>query len=197
LLLIVLGVVTSAALAEDQLPSDPAPDSFEIEPQLLIPPAAEPSQPATADVTRTPPPTLPQLEAHLDRAKKAAADAQHFYKIGVLAKVEAEQRALFVVRFESDLANARREEANRTRDEQQRRFEAGEISKAELDKAASVLAEAVAAAERATAERKRAELEAAALNLKRQQKLLAAGVGHKTDVTRAEEKLTALKQENN
>jgi len=48
-----------------------------------------------------------RLEKELERAKKNASGAERLCRIGALAKVEAEQRALKVVRLESDLENAR------------------------------------------------------------------------------------------
>ena len=56
-----------------------------------------------------------------------------------------------------------------------------------------VLAQVTAAAQAAAANLAKAELDAAILNLQRQQKLLALGSARKSDVTRAEEKLAALK----
>src|SRR5438552_17519417 len=50
---------------------------------------------------------LARLEKQLERAKQNGAGAERLYKIGVLAKMEVEQRLLKVIRCESDLANAR------------------------------------------------------------------------------------------
>src|SRR5438552_8931605 len=54
----------------------------------------------------TPDAKVARLEKQLGRAKGNAAGAERLWKIGVLAKVEVEQRLLKVVRCESDLANA-------------------------------------------------------------------------------------------
>ena len=59
----------------------------------------------------------------------------------------------------------------------------------------AVLAQASAAEKEAAANLAKAELDAAILNLQRQQKLRALGSARKSDVARAEEKLTALKRE--
>src|SRR6266702_1505356 len=78
------------ALAADQLPQNESeePDSFELEPPSLKQNISnEPSSamPATdGDVAR--------LEKQLERAKRSAAGAERLYKIGVLAKVDVEQR---------------------------------------------------------------------------------------------------------
>jgi multidrug resistance efflux pump len=61
----------------------------------------------------------------------------------------------------------------------------------------TALAQLIEAAQVAAAKRERAELEAAEANLHRQQKLLKLGIGQKSDVTRAEEKLAELKVQNN
>jgi multidrug efflux pump subunit AcrA (membrane-fusion protein) len=134
-----------------------------------------------------------RLEKRLERAKQNAAGAEHLWKIGVLAKVEVEQRLLKVVRCESDLANARAAQAKEELSEKESEFAAGEITRDELESMKTALAQLTEAAQVATAKRERAELEFAEANLRRQQKLLKLGVGQKSDVTRAEEKIAELK----
>jgi hypothetical protein len=95
--------------------------------------------------------------------------------------VEAEQRALKVVQLEAALAEARLAEA---------RAATPKVAESEIAR----LTEAV----RLATERKHsAEIEAAARNLQRQKKLLALGSARKSDVSRAEEKLTELEQSGN
>lgn len=188
---VVVALVTMA-LAADELPKDDPDESFEIEPPLLIkerPP--EPSQLST--ITATPIVDPDRLEKELERAKKRAAGAERLFKIGALAKVEAEQRALRVVRLQSDLENARLARAKEELISQENRVAAGEISKADLLEAERALAYAIETAHAAAARRERAELEAAEANLHRQQKLLALGSGRKSEVSRAEAKLAELK----
>ena len=115
-------------------------------------------------------------------------------KIGVLSKVEAEQRALRVVRLESELANAQMIAAQEQVTTQKARFAAGQASQAEVDAAIAALARATAAAQSAEENYHKAQLDAAALNLRRQRQLLALGSAHKSDVARAEEKLAQLQQ---
>jgi multidrug resistance efflux pump len=115
----------------------------------------------------------------------------------VIAKVEAENRALKVVRLEADLANARLEMAKQNVASQQSRFDAAEIPQTELELAKTALAAATNEAATATAQREKAELDAAFLNLNRQKKLLAMGSGRKSEVSRAEEKVAALQQQKN
>jgi hypothetical protein len=140
---------------------------------------------------------MARLEKQLERAKQNAAGAERLNKIGVLAKVEVEQRLLKVVRYESDLANARVARAKEELAEKESQLATGEITRDELESMKTALAQLTEAAQAATAKRERAELEAAEANLRRQQKLLKLGIGQKSDVTRAEEKLAELKAQKN
>jgi hypothetical protein len=140
---------------------------------------------------------MARLEKQLERAKQNAAGAERLNKIGVLAKVEVEQRLLQVVRYESDLANARVARAKEELAEKESQLATGEITRDELESMKTALAQLTEAAQAATAKRERAELEAAEANLRRQQKLLKLGIGQKSDVTRAEEKLAELKAQKN
>jgi hypothetical protein len=140
---------------------------------------------------------MARLEKRLQRAKQSAAGAERLYKIGVLAKMEVEQRLLKVVRCEADLANARVERAKEELTEKESQLATGEITKDELESMKVALAQLTESAQVATAKRDHAELEAAEANLRRQQKLLKLGIGQKSDVTSAEEKLAELKAQNN
>ena len=184
----------AAILAAQDLPKHDPDDSFEVEPPLLIPNRS--NEPLPDPITAGQPVSNPdpdRLEKELERAKKNAAGAERLFKIGVLAKVEVEQRALRVVRLQSDLENARLAQAKQEIAQQEQRLAAGEISKADLSQAEVTLAQATEAAQAAAEKRERAELEAAELNLRRQQKLLALGSGRKSEVARAEQKLAELK----
>lgn len=178
------------ALAAAQSPQDESeePDTFEIEPPLLKGNLSEPAPDAAApagDVAR--------LEKQLERIKRNAAGAERLCKIGVLSKMEVELRFLKIVRCESDLANARLADAKEQVTAQESRSEAGENAKDELEAAKIALVQLTDAAELASQKRQRAELDFAEANLQRQQKLLSLGSGHKSDVTRAEQKLAELK----
>lgn len=140
------------------------------------------------------PVTLEQLRRQLERAKESAASAGRFVKIGALAKVEAEQRALRAVRLEAEVANAELAAAKEEVATQKKRLEAGEIGKGDLEASEGSLARANAAAQTANANYQQAQLDAAALNLRRQKQLLAVGSARKSDVARAEEKLAALQR---
>ena len=164
------------------------PDSFDVEPPILKQNLSDEPLP-NGDLAR--------LEKQLERAKQNAAGAERLCKIGVLAKMEVEQRLLKVIRCESDLASARVARAKEELAEKESQLATGEITRDELESMKTALAQLTEAAQAATAKRERAELEAAEANLRRQQKLLKLGIGQKSDVTRAEEKLAELKAQNN
>ena len=183
--------LTSAmvALAADQSNKSDEPEAFDIEPPILKQNLSDEPLPAPG----TPDAEVARLEKQLERAKRNADGAGRLYKIGVLAKVEVEQRLLRVVRTESDLANARVTQAKEKVAEDESRVASGETPKDELDAAKAALAQLTEAAQVALAKRERAELEAAEANVRRQQKLLKLGSAGKSDVDRAEEKLAELR----
>jgi hypothetical protein len=179
------------ALAADQSPQNEAeePDSFDIEPPILKGNLSGESLPGTT----APDSDVARMEKQLERAKRNAASAERFCKIGVLSKMEVEQRFLKVVRCESDLANARLAEAKEQVATQESQVAAGENAKDELEAAKIALAQLTEASQIAAVKRERAELDFAEANLRRQQKLLRLGSAQKSDVTRAEQKLAELK----
>ena len=193
-----LGIFLAASLmAEDELPKDPG-ESLDIEPPLLIqeipsrgPVQSTPGLPPEKEVDPE------RIQIALEKAKKSAAAGERLYKSGVIAKVEAENRSLKVIRLETELAEARLEITKQTVASQQNRFDAGEITQYEMESAKTTLVAATNAAQSAAARRDHAELDAALLNLSRQKKLLALGSGRKSEVSRAEEKVAALQQQKN
>ena len=186
--------LAASLLAEDELPKDPE-GSLDIEPPLLIQeiPSRGPVQAAPGVAPELDP---ERIQIALEKAKKSAAAGERLYKSGVIAKVEAENRSLKVIRLEAELAEAQLKLAQQTVASQQSRFDAGEISQSEIEIGKTTLVTATNAAESAAARRDRAELDAALLNLSRQKKLLALGSGRKSEVNRAEEKVAALQQKN-
>lgn len=181
---------------EEELPQGPA-EPMDIEPPLLI------QETPNRNIVYNAPSASGQKELDPDRitvalekAKKNAASGERLYKSGIIAKVDAENRALKVIRLEADLAGAKLELAKQNLEVQQVRLDAGEISSEELETAKSVLAGATKEAESAASKKDQAELDAAELNLRRQRKLLAMGSGRKSEVTRAQEKVSALQQKN-
>jgi hypothetical protein len=187
--------VTLVATAMLALAADPSsgnksdePDSFDIEPPILKENLSDEPLP-DGDV--------PRLEKQLEGAKRNAASAERLCKIGVLSKMEAEQRVLKVVRCESDLANARLAYAKEEVAAQESRGAPDENAKSELEAAKIALAQLTEAAELALRKRERAELNFAEANLRRQEKLLRLGSGHKSDVMQAKQKLAELKAQKN
>src|SRR5438034_1369701 len=187
---VTLVALAMAVCAADQSAENKSeePDSFDVEPPILKQNLSDEPLP-NGDLAR--------LEKQLERAKQNAAGAERLYKIGVLAKMEVEQRLLKVIRFESNLADARVARAKEELAEKESQLATGEITRDELESIKTALAQLTEAAQAATAKRGRAELEAAEANLRRQQKLLKLGIGQKSDVTRAEEKLADLKAQKN
>jgi multidrug resistance efflux pump len=186
--------LTSAiiALAADQQSNSNEPGEFDIEPPIL-------KQNLSDELaeTGTPDGNVARCEKKLERAKQNAAGAERLWKIGVLAKVEVEQRALKVIKCEADLASARVTQAKETVAEQESRVASGESTKQELEVAKAALAQLTEAGQKALAKRESAELEFAEANLRRQQRLLKLGSAHKSDVTNAEERLAELKAPKN
>jgi hypothetical protein len=187
---VTLFALAMAAWAADQSAANKSeePESFDVEPPILKQNLSDEPLP-NGDMAR--------LEKQLQRAKQNAAGAERLYKIGVLAKMEVEQRLLKVIRCESDLANARVARAKEELAERDSQLATGEITRDELESIKTALAQLTEAAQVATAKRERAELEAAEANLRRQQKLLKLGIAGKDDVDRAQEKLAELKAPKN
>ena len=173
----------ATARAADDLPRRAPGEAMDFEPGLLL------NVPAPAD----PIADVPRLEATLIRARKIAAEGERLFRAGVIAKVEAEKRALKVVKLGADLAAARMESARLDFTAVRKGFDAGTISREALDAAKATLASAIAAANAAAIEWRRAELAAAELNLSRHRKLLASGIGSRTMVKRAEAQVATLK----
>ena len=189
-------IAATAALAQSD-GTKQEPDSFDVEPPLLIPNRADASLPATSSEANPQDVDLAKLEKAFERARRNAAGAEHLYRIGVISQVEAEQRALRVVRLEADLANSRLERAKEQAAALESRVASGEAVSDELEGAKTELARLTEAAQTAAAKRERAEVDAAEANLHRQQRLLAVGSAQKSDVTRAQEKLAELKAPKN
>jgi len=186
--------LTSAmiALAADQPINSDEPGEFDVEPPIL-------KQNLSDELAEagTPDGDVARCEKKLERSKRNAAGAERMWRIGVLAKVEVEQRALKVTKCEAELASAQVAQANETVAQQESRVASGEATKQELEVAKTALAELIEAEQKAVAKRESAELEFAEANLRRQQRLLKLGSAHKSDVSNAEEKLAELKAPKN
>src|SRR5919204_6354553 len=147
------------ALAADQPRNSDEPGEFDIEPPIL-------KQNLSDELaeTGTPDGDVARCEKKLERAKRNAAGAERLWKIGVLAKVEVEQRALKVIKCEAELASARVAQAKERVAEQESRVSSGEAAKQELDVAKAALAPLIDAEQKAVAKRETAELESAEAN---------------------------------
>jgi multidrug resistance efflux pump len=186
--------LTSAmiAFAADQPSTSDEPGEFDVEPPIL-------KQNLSDELAEagTPDGDVARCEKKLERSKRNAEGAERLWRIGVLAKVEVEQRALKMIKCEAELASARVAQAKGIVTEQESRVASGESTKQELEVAKTALAQLIEAEQKAVAKRETAELEFAEANLRRQQRLLKLGSAHKSDVTNAEEKLAELKAPKN
>ena len=187
----IVNLSLSSLLAQEVPKSDD--ESFDIEPPLLVKPW-EPQPAPDESGEGAVPLEPPKLAQRLEEAKKSAAATARLVKRGVLSKFEAEQRALRVVRLESELARAQMISVQQQLTSLKARFLAGQVSQPEVDAATTALTQATAAAQTAETKYHKARLDAAELNLRRQRQLLKLGSAHKSDVARAEEKLAQLQQ---
>jgi hypothetical protein len=190
---LLLGVWATTLFAQQ---STIEPDSFDIEPPLLIPNRddgknANPTTSPAHDVD------LAKLERELERAKRNTAGLDRLLKIGALSKVEVEQRRLRIVHLEFDLASARLIAAKEKMLEKDTELSNGRVAKSEITPAENGLALAISAAHAASTKREQADIDAAEANVQRQEKLLALGSARKRDVERALQKLADLKSQRN
>src|ERR1043166_3255610 len=141
-------VSAMTALAAEQSTNSDEPGEFDIEPPIL-------KQNLSDELAEsaTPDGDVARWEKQLERAKRNAAGAERLWKVGVLAKVEVEQRALRGIKCEADLASARVAQAKERVAEQESRIAFGEAGKQELDVAKAVLAQLTEAAQIAVAKR--------------------------------------------
>ena len=183
------------ALAEDQSRRDKSEESdrasagsFDVEPPILKQNLFNNRSPPLAAGD-----AVARLEKNVEEAEGDVKGMERLGKIGVLSKVEMEQRLFKLIQYEAELASARFAYAKEKIAELESGVAVGESTKDELASAQAALEQLSEAAEAATAKRERAELEAAEANVRRQQQLLKLGVAGKSDVDQAEEKLTELK----
>jgi hypothetical protein len=189
--------ISSIALAGDKSP-DLEPDSFDIEPPLLIPNRdQEPLAEAKALNDSPSDVDLAKLERQFERAKRNLAGLDKLLKIGALSRLEVEQRKLRVIHLEFELANARLVAAKEQMLQKDKQLNTGEIAKTDVTPAENNLALAIEAAHSASTKREQADIDAAEANVHRQEKLVALGSARKSDVARAEHKLAELRAQKN
>jgi len=182
----------STIYPQTELPEADDYESFEVEPPILMPNRQIDSAKSSSTIAaseRDP----AELEKKVERAKRAAIDAEQLFKRGILSKVEVELRALRIVRLQADLENARFDRARADLAVHRTRLEMGEISKEQLAEFEKQVLAIRDAAQAAAAAREKAEIAAAEANLQRQRKLVELGTGRKSDVARAEQKLAEVK----
>jgi hypothetical protein len=133
-------VSAMTALAAEQSTNSDEPGEFDIEPPIL-------KQNLSDELAEsaTPDGDVARCEKKLERAKRNAAGAERLWKIGVLAKVEVEQRALKAVKCEAELASARVVQAKGIVAQQESRLASGESTKQELEVAKTALAQLIEA----------------------------------------------------
>jgi hypothetical protein len=188
-------LINAIAFAADK-PSDPEPDSFDIEPPVLIPNRSD--EPESKEVpANTREVDLAKLEKEFERAKRNIAGLDRLLKIGALSKLEVEQRRLRVVHLEFQLAEARLVAAKEQMLQKDKQVSAGEVAKTDITPAENNLALAIQAAHAAQAKSGQADIDAAEANVQRQEKLLALGSARKKDVDRALQKLADLRAQKN
>ena len=191
-------VTTSSIALAGNKSSDLEPDSFDIEPPLLIP--NRDNQPLEESASPNDSPRevdLAKLEKEFERAKRNIAGLDRLLKIGALSKLEVEQRRLRVVHLEFQLAEARLVAAKEQMLQKDKQVSAGEIAKTDVSPTENSLALAIQAAHAAQAKSSQADIDAAEANVQRQEKLLALGSARKKDVDRAVQKLADLRAQKN
>jgi len=188
-------LINATAFAADKS-SDPEPDSFDIEPPMLIPNRSdEPESKAAPAAGREV--DLAKLEKEFERAKRNITGLDRLLKIGALSKLEVEQRRLRVVHLEFQLAEARLVAAKEQMLQKDKQVSAGEITKTDVSPTENSLALSIQAAHAAQAKSSQADIDAAEANVQRQEKLLALGSARKKDVDRAVQKLADLRAQKN
>jgi hypothetical protein len=175
--------------AEDDLPVRTPGERFDFEPELMLDDRRQ--KPVAGELL--PADQVAKLVTDLERATRSAAAGERLFRSGVIARVDAEQRALKVIRLKWNLAQARLLLAQA--EVEQARADAAPTghSAEQLGRAETALAAARMAADAAAQEWQRAELGAAELDLDRQRKLVAAGIGSKARVQRAMDRVSLLK----
>ena len=172
------------------------PDSFDIEPPLLIPNRND-EKAVKAELSPARDVDLAKLEKEFERAKRNITGLDRLLKMGALSKLEVEQRRLRVVHLEFELANTHLVAAKEKMLEKDKELNAGKIAKTDITPTEDSLALAIEAAHSASAKRDQADIDAAEANVHRQEKLLALGGARRKDVERAVQKLAELKSRQN
>jgi hypothetical protein len=186
--------LATSALCAQELPKKGAGLDADLEPKLMLNDLPSGPLPAPAGLAAAAPVSLDvaKLESDLAKAKKTAAWYQRLFKEGVLAKIEAENAALKIIRITRDLETARVQVLTRDVEEKRQRAEKGEVSKESLAEAETALATATATATAANTTWSESQRAAAELRVQRERRLLAVGAGSRYSVKKAEAALQGL-----
>ena len=195
--MVAFALLSTATFGADELPKSDADEPFEVEPPMLIPYRGDDEDPAAVAQATPVPVGLARLERDFERAKRNAGSAEHLFKIGVLAKVEIEQRTLRMIRLQAEVESARLALAREEFAVVEKGLAAGNVSQEEFKQAQETLARATGVSQAAADKQDEAEIKMAESNLQRQRKLLSLGSGRKSEVARAEQKLAELKAQKN
>src|SRR5438874_12702257 len=132
----IVSLSLNSFLAQEVPKSDD--ESFDIEPPLLVKPWEPQSAPDDSGEGAVPLDAA-KLAQRLEGAKKSVDATAQLVKSEVLSKVEAEQRALRVVRLEEELAKAQMISAQQQLTSLKARFLAGQVSRPEVDAGTSAV----------------------------------------------------------
>jgi len=183
-------IAIPSAQAQDDLPKRAPGKTFDFEPSLMLDgtfPASPHASPSASPET-----DIEQLETALGEARQRATASEQLVKDGVLAKVEAEARAMQVIQIQKQLADARLALAENQAGAAKTSFDAHKATQAALDAANLALKAAQDSDNAAAADWMKAQLDAATLDVKRKRKLYSEGVGSKLELEMAEQRLDML-----
>lgn len=139
-------------------------------------------------------PNLDKATADYERAQAREARWQRLWKAGVLAKVEAERAILQTARCRARMEKTRVAAQAAALEDLRTRATAGTASADSVSAAESALQSAQSMSAEADAALRRTELLLAEANVDRQRRLIAAGIGSKTQLQRAESSVAELKR---
>lgn len=137
---------------------------------------------------------VPRAKADLDRAQRKEQRWEKLFKSGVLARVEAEACVLATARARAGYEKARVAEQQRALEEMRQRVAGGQLTADAVQAAESALQTAQMMSAEADTSLRRTELLLAEANVERQRRLVALGVGAKSQLQRAESALSQLQR---
>lgn len=180
--------LATAACAADELPQRDAREPFDFEPSLRLT-DVKPEAGGKTVPWETPLPNLDKARSDAERAQRTAERWNQLQRKGVVSKVEAERAGLQAVRatlrYQQAHVAAQRQRLTALKERAAKNEAAPDLiatAQSDLVRSEHLLAEAEALA-------KRTDLEFAQNQLDRQRKLAAAGIGSKSQLTKAQGEL--------